>query len=566
MNSQKVDNQLNLALDSTVQEREKTIDLNVGFDEASGLWELILKYSGDLSILEETYLASVTYLLNGYAIIRIQEEYIDELVQYPQIEFIEKPRGIYWGQGQELVDTCIYQVKRPPYTLTGKGILIAVIDSGIDYAHPEFLNPEGTTRIEVIWDQTIEGKPPIGYQRGTLYTKEQIDEALQQGNDRLSVVPSVDLSGHGTHVAGICAGNSGVAPESQIVIVKLGTPSKRSFPRTTELMEAVNFVTQFALERRMPIAINLSFGNNYGGHDGSSLLETYLNDIASIGRMVISCGSGNEGSTGRHYGGQLLEGENATIQLSISEYESSMNLQIWKSYADQFRVYVSSPSNVRVGPINQVLGTQRFRLGTTNLLLYFGEPAPYNRDQEIYIEWIPEGDYIDEGIWTIELEAERIVTGQYDMWLPVAEATGTRSRFLFTNEERTLTIPSTAEKVITVGAYNSELDAIAPFSGRGYTRRNQIKPDISAPGVNILSASPGGGYSVRSGTSMATPFVTGSSALLMEYGIINGNDPYLYGEKVKAYLLRGARELPVLESYPNQILGYGALCLRDSIP
>ncbi|MBO8462301.1 MAG: S8 family serine peptidase [Firmicutes bacterium] len=566
MNSQKVDNQLNLALDSTVQEREKTIDLNVGFDEASGLWELILKYSGDLSILEETYLASVTYLLNGYAIIRIQEEYIDELVQYPQIEFIEKPRGIYWGQGQELVDTCIYQVKRPPYTLTGKGILIAVIDSGIDYAHPEFLNPEGTTRIEVIWDQTIEGNPPVGYQRGTLYTKEQIDEALQQGNDRLSVVPSVDLSGHGTHVAGICAGNSGVAPESQIVIVKLGTPSKRSFPRTTELMEAVNFVTQFALERRMPIAINLSFGNNYGGHDGSSLLETYLNDIASIGRMVISCGSGNEGSTGRHYGGQLLEGENATIQLSISEYESSMNLQIWKSYADQFRVYVSSPSNVRVGPINQVLGTQRFRLGTTNLLLYFGEPAPYNRDQEIYIEWIPEGDYIDEGIWTIELEAERIVTGQYDMWLPVAEATGTRSRFLFTNEERTLTIPSTAEKVITVGAYNSELDALAPFSGRGYTRRNQIKPDISAPGVNILSASPGGGYSVRSGTSMATPFVTGASALLMEYGIINGNDPYLYGEKVKAYLLRGARELPVLESYPNQILGYGVLCLRDSIP
>lgn len=566
MNSQKVDNQLNLALDSTVQEREKTIDLNVGFDEASGLWELILKYSGDLSILEETYLASVTYLLNGYAIIRIQEEYIDELVQYPQIEFIEKPRGIYWGQGQELVDTCIYQVKRPPYNLTGKGILIAVIDSGIDYAHPEFLNPEGTTRIEVIWDQTIEGNPPVGYQRGTLYTKEQIDEALQQGNDRLSVVPSVDLSGHGTHVAGICAGNSGVAPESQIVIVKLGTPSKRSFPRTTELMEAVNFVTQFALERRMPIAINLSFGNNYGGHDGSSLLETYLNDIASIGRMVISCGSGNEGSTGRHYGGQLLEGENATIQLSISEYESSMNLQIWKSYADQFRVYVSSPSNVRVGPINQVLGTQRFRLGTTNLLLYFGEPAPYNRDQEIYIEWIPEGDYIDEGIWTIELEAERIVTGQYDMWLPVAEATGTRSRFLFTNEERTLTIPSTAEKVITVGAYNSELDALAPFSGRGYTRRNQIKPDISAPGVNILSASPGGGYSVRSGTSMATPFVTGASALLMEYGIINGNDPYLYGEKVKAYLLRGARELPVLESYPNQILGYGVLCLRDSIP
>lgn len=566
MNSQKIDNQLSLALDSTVREREKTLDLNVGYNEENRTWELILKYSGDLSVLEENYLASVTYLINEYAIITIKEEYIDELVKYPQVEFIEKPRSLYWGQGEELVDACIYQVKRPPYNLTGKGVLLAVIDSGIDYAHPEFLTPEGTTRIEAIWDQTIQGNPPIGYKRGTLYTKEQINEALRQGNNRFSVVPSVDLSGHGTHVTGICAGNSGVAPESPILVVKLGTPSQRSFPRTTELMEAVNFVTQFALERSMPVAINLSFGNNYGGHDGSSLLETYLNDISSLGRMVIVCGSGNEGSNGRHFGGQLSREENETIQLSISEYELSMNLQIWKSYADQIRIYLSSPSNVRIGPINQVLGTQRFTLGNTNILLYFGEPAPYNRDQEIYIEWIPIGDYIDSGVWTIQLEAERIVTGQYDMWLPVAEATGTKSRFLFANEDRTLTVPSTAEKVITVAAYDSELDALASFSGRGYTRRNQIKPDISAPGVNILSANPGGGYSIRSGTSMATPFVTGSSALLMEYGIINGNDPYLYGEKVKAYLLRGARELPVLSSYPNRILGYGVLCLRDSMP
>lgn len=566
MNSQKVDNQLNLALDSTLQERERTLDLNVGYDEENGTWELILKYSGDLSILEEQYLAKVTYLINEYAIIKIKQEYIDKLIQYPQVEFIEKPRGLYWGQGEELVDTCIYQVKRPPYNLTGRGVLIAIIDSGIDYAHPEFLTPEGTTRIEAIWDQTIEGAPPKGYQNGTLYTKEQIDEALKRGDNRFSLVPSTDLSGHGTHVAGICVGNSGVAPESPILVVKLGTPSPRSFPKTTQMMEAVNFVTQYALERNQPVAINLSFGNNYGGHDGSSLLETYLNDISSLGRMVIACGSGNEGSNGRHFGGELEQGGSSAIQLSISDYEPSMNLQIWKSYTDEFRVYLSNPSNIRVGPVNQVLGTQRFTMGNTNILLYFGEPAPYNRDQEMYIEWIPKGDYIDSGIWTVELEAERVVTGQYDMWLPVAEATGTKSRFLFADEDRTLTVPSTAEKVITVAAYNSELNALAPFSGRGYTRTNQRKPDLSAPGINILSASPGGGYSVRSGTSMATPFVTGASALLMEYGITRGNDPYLYGEKVKAYLLRGAKELPIFSSYPNRVLGYGTLCLRDSIP
>ena len=193
-------------------------------------------------------------------------------------------------------------------------------------------------------------------------------------------------------------------------------------------------------------------------------------------------------------------------------------------------------------------------------------PAPYNRDQEIYFEFLPIRDYVDSGIWTIELLPEKVVTGRYDFWLPVAEATGGRSRFLYPDENVTLTVPSTANKVITVSAYDSALNGIAYFSGRGFTRRNQIKPDLCAPGVNIRSASPGGGYSVRSGTSMATPFVSGSSALLMQYGIIEGRDPYLYGEKIKAYLIRGAKQFPIFEEYPNQVLGYGALCLFDSMP
>lgn len=566
MNSQKVDNQLNLALDSTLQEREKSLDLNIGFNAETDTWDLILKYSGDLAILEEKFFAKITYLMSGYAIITIREEYIDELTQYPQVEFIEKPKGLHWEQSKELVDSCIYQVKRPPYELNGTGVLVAVIDSGIDYTHPEFRNEDGTTRIEAIWDQTIQGAPPTGYQLGTLYTKEQINEALESGNNRLSIVPSTDLSGHGTHVAGICAGKSGVASKAQIIAVKLGNRGQRSFPRTTELMEAVNFVVQFALARNFPVAINLSFGNNYGGHDGSSLMETFLDDISAVGRMVIVCGSGNEGGNSRHAGGVLTAGSSSKIELSISDYEPSINLQLWKSYTDNFRVYLSDPSNRRIGPIDQVLGTQRFTLGNTRILIYFGEPTPYNRDQEIYIEWIPIRDYIDSGVWTVELFPERIVSGRYDMWLPVAEATGDFSRFLFADEYQTLTIPSTADKVITVGAYDSEIDGLAYFSGRGFTRRNQVKPDLVAPGVNIRSANPGGGYSIRSGTSMATPFVTGSSALLMEYGIIKGNDPYLYGEKVKAYLLRGAKELPILSEYPNPILGYGALCLRDSMP
>ena len=568
LNSQKIDNQLNLALDSTEQEREKSLDLNIGFDPQNGRWDLIVKYSGDLTPIEQGLGAKITYLMNGYAIVNIEENKIDALSNITQVEFIEKPRGLVWEQYQELVDSCITPVRREPYELSGRGVLIAVIDSGIDYTHPEFRNRDGSTRIAAIWDQTIQGQPPEGYGNGTLYSKEYIDEALKIENsaERLEFLPTVDLSGHGTHVAGIAAGKSGVAPDAELLIVKLGTSKERSFPRTTELMEAVNFCVQFALEKSQPIVLNLSFGNNYGGHDGSSLLETFLDEMSFVGRNVIVCGSGNEGASNGHAGGNVIENQIQQIEFSISDYEPSISIQLWKSYSDSFGVYLTNPSNERIGPVGQVLGTQRFTLGNTRILIYFGEPSPYNRDQEIYFEFLPIRDYVDSGIWTIELLPEKVVTGRYDFWLPVAEATGGRSRFLYPDENVTLTVPSTANKVITVSAYDSALNGIAYFSGRGFTRRNQIKPDLCAPGVDIRSASPGGGYSVRSGTSMATPFVSGSSALLMQYGIIEGRDPYLYGEKIKAYLIRGAKQFPIFEEYPNQVLGYGALCLFESMP
>lgn len=446
-------------------------------------------------------------------------------------------------------------------------MLVAVIDSGIDYAHPDFCNSDGTTRIAVLWDQTLD----------TVYERETINLALRQESEQeqYAICPSRDASGHGTHVAGIAAGNGrasngryrGVAYESELIVVKLGVPRETSFPKTTELMSAVDFCIARARQYGKPIALNLSFGNNYGSHSGNSLIETYLDDMANYWKTSIVIGSGNEGSAAVHTAGKLTLNEEQEVEIAVSAYEASLNLQIWKNYVDEIGVSVIHPGGTAIGPLQRIQGTQRFQLGETNLLVYYGEPSPYNPYQEIYLDFIPVGSYIDDGIWKIRLTPIRITDGAFDMWLPAGNVLNSGTGFLNPVEETTLTIPSTATKVITVGAYDARFDQAAAFSGRGYTRAtNQVKPDLVAPGVEIMSCAPGGGYQVRTGTSMATPFVTGSAALLMQWGIVNGNDAYLYGEKMKAYLIRGARKLPGFTVYPNPVLGWGALCTANSIP
>ena len=320
----------------------------------------------------------------------------------------------------------------------------------------------------------------------------------------------------------------------------------------------------------MPLALNLSFGNNYGSHSGESLIEAYLDSVSDVGRNVICVGTGNEGGESLHTSGILESGRETSIQLNIGEYETGVNVQLWKQYIDQAEIALIHPDGSRVGPFQEVLGPQRFVLGGTELLIYYGEPKPYSVKQEIYLSFIPRESYIDSGVWKLVLTPRRIVDGSYQMWLPAQEALNVGTAFLLPNSSSTLTIPSTASLVVTVAAYDARTFSYADFSGRGpaavYEGSGVPKPDLAAPGVRVNAPVPGGGYRAFSGTSFAAPFVTGSAALLMEWGIVRGNDPYLYGEKVKAYLRRGARELPGYSEWPNAQLGYGALCVRDSLP
>ena len=649
--NQKLEELLQLALQTSEDVREQTEDLNVGFNTENRTWELIVKYHGSLDALEPLNI-QVEYLIAGFALLTVPEQLVDSVAELEEIEYVEKPKRFFYFVEMPADSSCIAQVTfRNPF-LTGAGVLIAVLDSGIEARLPEFRKRDGSTRIRYLWDQTLTPdapetaeaenaggnlprRPPEGFRTGVEFDSDQINRALEAPTlqQQFQLLPSTDTTGHGTAVAGIAAGNSasyqGTASEADLLIVKLGQPDVNSFPRTTEVMRGVTYAIRRAMQLKMPVVINLSFGNTYGAHDGSSLLERFLDNAAEMGRTVICVGSGNEGNSNGHLSGSLLDetytgnradgiiagtgsgigsgrttgnifgsspgalatdnapsvpsrmgdavARPASVELAVAEYERSLNVQLWKNYCDIYRIYLRSPGGQEAQLPRMINGGKyTLRLEQTEILVYFGEPAPYAVPEEIYFELLPlERNYINSGVWTIRLEPERAVTGRYYFYLPSSAVRSSGTGFYRSTPEVTLTIPSTAAKVLSVGAYDSTYEAYADFSGRGYADANRTigvvaaglaKPDLAAPGVGILAPDIYGGYTPFTGTSFATPIVAGSAALLMEWGIVRGNDPFLYGEKVKAYLRAGARALRGENVYPNSRVGWGGLCVSTSLP
>ena len=616
---QKLENILNLALETPEEEREQTESLNVGYSAESRSWELIVKYHGSLDGLREQNIV-VEELIAGYAILTVPETLVDTVSETPEIEYVEKPKRFYYQQTDPDGASCFPPVTRRTPFLNGRGVLLAVLDSGITWDLEVFRKPDGSTRIWYLWDQTVPwdqtipgkqaasreqetlrnptlpqnqiapeetgdtgyGRTPDGFPIGTEYTEEEINRTLNSSVlERYGLIPSRDLTGHGTAVAGIAAGRSadglytGAAPEAELIIVKLGLPREEGFPRTTEIMRGVTYALRKARQLNMPLVINLSFGNSYGSHDGSSLLERFLDNASEIGRTVICVGSGNEGAARGHFAGNITR--DGRVELAVSNYERNLNIQLWKNYSDVFRIRLQAPGGEEAELSTNIQGGKyTLELEQTRILVYLGEPLPYAVAQEIYLDMIPaEGSYINAGIWTIRLEPVVTVTGQYYLYLPAGSGIGESTGFYRATPQVTLTIPSTAAKGITVGAYDQVYDTYADFSGRGYADSTRTigvaaagltKPDLVAPGVNIQAPDVYGSFTPVTGTSFATPIVSGAAALLMEWGIVRGNDPFLYGEKVKAYFRKGARPLRGETEYPNDRVGYGKLCVAESFP
>ena len=611
--NQKIENLLNVSLDATREELESSESLSTGFNWRDNTWEIIVRYTGNLENIKANYNVYVRELLFNYAIIVTDKATIELISQEPQIVYVEKPKSLYFQLERAKSAACASNVRvgQPGaygyknisrninesisentsgnigsgqtgqgiggiadngiQYLSGKGVITAIIDTGIDIYRSEFRNADGSTRILDIYDQTLQREYSaadidafIGKDRN-VYTGRDISQEENEG------IPAFDNIQHGTNVAVIACGKSGVAYESDIIVVKMGYSYNNQFPRTTSLMDAIDYIIRKAMEYNRPVAINISYGMNYGDHNGNTLLESYINAAASGYKCSICIGSGNEADKAVHYGGTIKNAQTDTVEIAVGEYQSSIDIQIWKYYWDDIRVTLISPDGTE-----RVIVTHgkisRYTLGGTNVISLSGEPSPYNLYQEIYINLQLQGSYITSGIWKIQLYGENVRQGTYNIWLPASVSLNRATGVIRPVAYDTITIPATAGGCISVGAYNSYTGAYAAFSGRGSALTDVltagIKPDILAPGVDISirrDTRQGVVYTSVTGTSYATPFVTGAAALLMQWGIVMENDRFMYGEKLKAYLRSGARQLDGVTQTPNPVTGYGALCVEDSI-
>lgn len=540
--------------------------------------QVVVKYNGDIAAVARQEGGVAQIISEKYAAIRIPLEQAERLLAYPEVEYMEAPRNFVYNLEFSMKAACIRAVQDSgTYDLSGEGVLLGIVDSGINYAHPDFRNEDGTTRIVSLWDQSIPGNPPLGYIQGTAYSREQINEALEQPTQaaRLAKVPSQDTIGHGTHVAGIAGGNgrgskgrnAGAAPESEFIIVKLDSPPDTALVRTVDIMLGVRYVIEKAIELSRPISVNVSIGMNEGSHDGRSLIEQFLEDMAQVWKTNICAGSGNEGQARNHLEGKVNQGGVETFEVNIGPNKQSYNLSVWQSFIDRLAFQIKGPNGGATPIIYYNQPPAKYVVGDAIIYVSFAGPSPLNGDVEFGIYMYGQnGKPINAGAWEINVLGESIVDGTYNVWGQTAEQSGSETFIIGSTPEMTLTTPSTAQNIITVGAYNSITNQIAPFSGRGYTRGPvQVKPDLVAPGVDILAPSNAGGYRTLSGTSMATPHVTGGIALMMQWGIVQGNNPFLYGENLRSYLLRGAVRDTVGITYPDPSWGYGKLCIKNSL-
>lgn len=471
-----------------------------------------------------------------------------------------------------LSESGIFSVQGAPLNLTGIGVLVAVIDTGIDYENPLFRKEDGSTRIRAIWDQTNQnGNPPPGFLYGTEYTKAMIDEAL--GKERpLDIVDTGDELGHGTSLAAVMCGKGenyySPAPEAEMIVVKLKEaksylrqlyliPENVPCYQENDIMAGIAYARNFVEVTRQPVVVCLGLGSSLGNHAGNTALSIMLSELSNLRNFsVVSC-AGDEGNRGHHYAGEIVRGGSdiQEVEINVSENHPGFFMEFWGREPSVFQLAVRSPAGESTGIISNKNGQGtifNYVYGDSILQVDYVLAEDLSGWQAVYLRFIRP----TFGIWTIQvIPQSQGIDMAYHMWLPLQSFLPAPVSFLRASPYETLTSPIPPRNSLVISGYNNAENAFYIDSSRGYTTDNRIRPDLCAPAVGLSTP-----YGIVNGTDFAAALVTGAVAQMYQWGVTDQKDIYLDDREIRNYLLRGATKQRGI-TYPNPNTGYGLLNL-----
>ena len=538
--------------------------------------DLIIEYNGNTSVFEQFPDSTVQIINIQLAFVHVPVSFITQDIVY-RMGYSVLPTCFGIISESSLEASGVFQLRNIPiFNLRGQGILIGIIDTGVDYTNPIFQYADNTTRIVSIWDQTIvSDNPPTGMEYGTEYTREQINEALQNDNP-LSVVPSTDDIGHGTMLAGISGGNEvaesgfmGVASDAEFAVVKL-KPAKQFLKdffyipdnavcfQETDIFLGVQYLYDLSIRLGRPMVICIALGSSQGAHDGLGTLSTYISNISTTPQIGVVVAAGNEGNNRRHYSGRINPTIGYdTVELNVGENEPGFSMELWGSAPDIYSIDILSPSGEYIPRI--VAGRNEHRVisfifEATIIYVDYQMVESQSGEQLILIRF----DNPSQGIWRFNVYERGGLNLGFNIWLPMEGFISENTYFIRSDPYTTLLTLGNAVFPLTVTAYNDADDSLYLDSSRGFTRINRIKPEIAAPGVNVTGPTLDGSFAPYTGTSVSAAHVTGIAALIYEWGIVRGNLPLMSTVELKNLIIRGAkRDINLI--YPNRDWGYGIL-------
>lgn len=538
--------------------------------------DLIIEYNGDISVFDQFPDSTVQIINLQYAFVHVPVDFITQDIVY-RLEYYVMPTCYGVISESSLEASGVNKLRNIPiFNLRGRGVLIGIIDTGVDYTNPVFQYADNTTRIASIWDQTIvSDNPPRDMQYGTEYNRAQINEALQS-EEPLSIVPSTDEIGHGTMVAGIAGGNEvpksnfyGVAPDSEFLVVKL-KPAKQYLkdffyiPREaicyqeTDILRGIEYLYEKGIRLNRPLVICMAIGSSQGAHDGLGTLSTYLTRIAGLPGNGVVVAAGNEGNDRRHYSGLINPTTGYdTVELNVGENEAGFSMELWGNSPDIYSIDILSPSGEYIPRIAAGRDEHRvitFIFEATIIYVDYQIVESQSGEQLILVRF----ENPTAGIWRFNVFERGEVNPGFNIWLPMENFISDNTYFIRSDTYTTILNLGNTDIPLTVTAYNNGDDSLYQNASRGYTRTNRVKPEVAAPGVEVIGPTLAGGFSAFTGTSVSAAHTAGIAALLFEWGIVQGHLPAMSTVEMKNLIVRGARR-DVDVVYPNKDWGYGIL-------